>query len=934
MNIFEVVKKNPFDFLNECQKKRMGDNNNLSDDDSGSKKGSWDASIWRLFTKAKDIMPDGCRLENFAWRTMALKRNNEGKEQLGRQLLKNNNNNNSNSVITNNDAITTSPPKISQNMVGSIDEKNNDHGDIFGQFDMELDSFPCNNNFERNLPADISVDHIDNEKIEAMFVDDSFIDSPSDTTSASNTTDDTVYTSSPSPVLTSTTTQAIPIPVSSSSAAYTVPPTDFEFNFSPNAEDFGFTQSHTLIRKNMVTGKHSNIPGNRPIAIPVSRANNHHSSHLNFNKKIPRQKSTGFISITIPNDTADDSDTELPDPISSSVSNNTQYTYAPYSAYDQQTIDYAGTTSALMSSSAPNSYPYFGELTSPSDMGNTSPLPYQPAASTPLTPVDSAFYFADYNGAGASGDSSSGSLFDMCSIFYVHNNHPSLSHVNPSQLLSTSPTSLSYDLMSESICAEESDSKDKVSNPTEFDQSDWSRSGGDNGDDINNNVNSTSKIKRHSIPSSSNTVTNKNISSTSLPNCERSQPNGLISPGKRPRSSSRASLTNNNPAKPVQNNNNPLSSSPSSPTIPKDANNNGVNNNNGNPSSKNTIPTTCTNCHTQTTPLWRRNPEGQPLCNACGLFLKLHGVVRPLSLKTDVIKKRNRGGAAAAGKNPGKNGVKGPVQMGPGGASMSVMGKRMSLTNSMNSRQHQGGSMNTPASTSVLSTSAPTTAHYTTNAFSRQNIQKRQRRFSSDEQQLLNAHQIRQMSGDIHHQSQNFNLMKHSNASLASSNGCEQPSLARAQTRMANSTASSNNPSQQSSRQFQSSSSSPPPSSSSSNNSTSKTTTSKRFLHRSHTTASILSTSSPPTSNNRSTNSNDNNNWSSSSRSQRQQLIPSSVYMYAWPELVSSDDESMMIPTNGFPARPGMLIQHQSQPSLSDDESVESNKEAAMEGIY
>lgn len=50
----------------------------------------------------------------------------------------------------------------------------------------------------------------------------------------------------------------------------------------------------------------------------------------------------------------------------------------------------------------------------------------------------------------------------------------------------------------------------------------------------------------------------------------------------------------------------------------------------------------CTNCHTKTTPLWRRNPEGQPLCNACGLFLKLHGVVRPLSLKTDVIKKRQR----------------------------------------------------------------------------------------------------------------------------------------------------------------------------------------------------------------------------------------------------------------------------------------------------
>lgn len=65
------------------------------------------------------------------------------------------------------------------------------------------------------------------------------------------------------------------------------------------------------------------------------------------------------------------------------------------------------------------------------------------------------------------------------------------------------------------------------------------------------------------------------------------------------------------------------------------------------PGTDNGVPTTCTNCFTQTTPLWRRNPEGHPLCNACGLFLKLHGVVRPLSLKTDVIKKRNRGSGNA-----------------------------------------------------------------------------------------------------------------------------------------------------------------------------------------------------------------------------------------------------------------------------------------------
>jgi hypothetical protein len=61
----------------------------------------------------------------------------------------------------------------------------------------------------------------------------------------------------------------------------------------------------------------------------------------------------------------------------------------------------------------------------------------------------------------------------------------------------------------------------------------------------------------------------------------------------------------------------------------------------------NGVPTTCTNCFTQTTPLWRRNPEGHPLCNACGLFLKLHGRVRPLSLKTDLVKKRNWGSGAS-----------------------------------------------------------------------------------------------------------------------------------------------------------------------------------------------------------------------------------------------------------------------------------------------
>ncbi|KAI9840334.1 MAG: putative electron transfer flavoprotein subunit [Sclerophora amabilis] len=50
----------------------------------------------------------------------------------------------------------------------------------------------------------------------------------------------------------------------------------------------------------------------------------------------------------------------------------------------------------------------------------------------------------------------------------------------------------------------------------------------------------------------------------------------------------------------------------------------------------------CQNCATTITPLWRRDESGHTICNACGLYHKLHRVHRPVGMKKSTIKRRKR----------------------------------------------------------------------------------------------------------------------------------------------------------------------------------------------------------------------------------------------------------------------------------------------------
>lgn len=80
----------------------------------------------------------------------------------------------------------------------------------------------------------------------------------------------------------------------------------------------------------------------------------------------------------------------------------------------------------------------------------------------------------------------------------------------------------------------------------------------------------------------------------------------------------------------------------------------------------------CANCSVSASTLWRRNSVGETVCNACGLYFKLHGVKRPITMRKDGIQTRKRRPKVTNGETNTQRNTSTPHQRRPASRDRSV----------------------------------------------------------------------------------------------------------------------------------------------------------------------------------------------------------------------------------------------------------------------
>lgn len=72
---------------------------------------------------------------------------------------------------------------------------------------------------------------------------------------------------------------------------------------------------------------------------------------------------------------------------------------------------------------------------------------------------------------------------------------------------------------------------------------------------------------------------------------------------------------------------------------------------NGSPAAPSEGERRCTHCGTQETPSWRRNSHGRLLCNACGLYERIHREPRRFVVQDGVLRAKRRSSAEAGSRS-------------------------------------------------------------------------------------------------------------------------------------------------------------------------------------------------------------------------------------------------------------------------------------------